>query len=68
MIVIRSWGEEAETDDDYCRALERGESLCRERARRMSCMGMEDIEMVMFLERGRQVGGYHHSRTIINPN
>ena len=54
-ITIRCWEEEAETDDDYCRGLERGEALCRERVRRMSCLGMQEMEMMMFLERGRQV-------------
>merc|ERR1711935_1052738 len=48
------WRAEAESDDDFCRALERGESLCRERALRMSCLEEEDTDMVLFMERGRQ--------------
>ena len=55
---IRCWREEAETEDDYCRALERGDALCRERAMRKSCFGMQDTAMVLFLERGTQVSSF----------
>ena len=54
-VTTRCWGEEAETEDDFCHGLERGEALCRERVKRMNCLGIQEQKMVMFLERGRQV-------------
>ena len=53
---VRCWRAEAESKDDFCLALERGEALCRQRAMRKSCLGMQDTEMLLFLERGSQVG------------